>query len=93
MEKNSNCWERFSEIEQAALSGRIPMTLEILKKCFITCFYTKDDEAYEDIKKRFPELTDTLGWEKPYLSESNPSEKIPLRVYDTQLKKFITIPC
>ena len=57
----------FSEIERDALSGKIPMTLEILEKCFTTCLFAEDEQEYNNIKMRFPELTDALGWEKPYV--------------------------
>ena len=70
MEENKNGQIRFSQTEKDALSGKIPMTLEILKKCFMTCIYAGDDQQYDDIKKRFPVLTDALGWEKPYAYEN-----------------------
>ena len=78
---------QFSEIERDALSGKIPMTLEILKKCFTTCIYAGDEREYDNIKERFSELADALGLEKLYLLE--PAEGYPLTVYDANQQKFI----
>ena len=76
MEKNIPNQPVFSQEEKDALNGKIPMTLEILSRCFMACFYADNECEYDRIKERFPELTDALGWEKPYVYEHHREVRI-----------------
>ena len=59
----------FTKMEQDALSGKITMTPDILHQCLVHCLMAHDEREFADIKKRFPEVYDALGWEEPYVTE------------------------